>query len=38
MFKAIVLKILVKVGLVAIKNKQPVCPYLARLFMRVKML
>jgi hypothetical protein len=38
MFKAIVLKILVKVALVAVQDKQPIHPYLARLCMRVKML
>jgi hypothetical protein len=38
MFKAVVLKILVKMALMAVQNKQPVHPYLARLYMRVKML
>jgi len=38
MFKAKVLKILVKVALVAVQNKQPIHPNLARLYMRVKVL
>jgi hypothetical protein len=37
-FKAVVLKILVEVALMAVQNKQPVHPYLARLCMRVKVL
>jgi hypothetical protein len=37
-FKAVVLEILVKVALMAVQNKQPVRPYLARLCMRVKVL
>jgi hypothetical protein len=37
-FKAVILKILVKMALIAVQNKQPVCPYLARLRMRVKLL
>ena len=37
-FQVVVLKSLVKVALVAVQNKQPVCPYLTRLYMRVKML
>jgi hypothetical protein len=37
-FKTVVLKILVKVALMAVQNKQPVRLYLARLCMRVKML
>jgi hypothetical protein len=37
-FKAVVLEILVEMALVAIQNKQPVHPHLARLCMRVKML
>jgi hypothetical protein len=37
-FKAVVLKILAKMALMAVQNKQPVCPHLARLCMRVKML
>ena len=37
-FKAVVLKILVEVALMAVQNKQPVRPYLARLCMRVKVL
>ena len=37
-FKAIVLKILVKVALMAVQNEQLVHPYLARLCMRVKVL
>jgi hypothetical protein len=38
MFKAVVLKICVKIALMAVQNKQPVPPYLTRLCMRVKML
>jgi hypothetical protein len=38
MFKAVVLEILVKVALIAVQNKQLVPPYLARLYMRVKVL
>jgi hypothetical protein len=38
MFKAVVLKFLTKVALMAVQNEQPVYPYLARLYMRVKML
>jgi hypothetical protein len=38
LFKAVVLKILVEVALMAVQNKQPVYPYLTRLCMRVKML
>jgi len=37
-FKAVVLKILIKIALIAVQNKQPVPPYLACLCMRVKML
>ena len=37
-FKAVVLKILVKVALIAVQNKQLVHPNLARLCMRVKVL
>jgi hypothetical protein len=37
-FKIVVLEILVEVALVAVQNKQPVCPYLAGLRMRVKVL
>jgi hypothetical protein len=37
-FKAVVLELLVKVALIAVQNKQPVHPYLARPCMRVKML
>jgi hypothetical protein len=37
-FKAVVLEILVKMALIAVQNKQPVYPHLARLYMRVKML
>jgi hypothetical protein len=37
-FKAVVLEILVEMALVAIQNKQPVYPHLARLCMRVTML
>jgi hypothetical protein len=37
-FKAVVLKILVKVALIAVQNKQPVCPYLTSLRMPVKVL
>ena len=36
--KAVVLKILVEVALMAVQNKQPVPPHLARLCMRVKVL
>ena len=36
-FKTVVLKILVEMALMAVQNKQPVRPYLARLCMRVKM-
>ena len=38
MLKAVVLKILVEVALMAVQNEQPVPPYLARLCMRVKVL
>jgi hypothetical protein len=38
MFKAVVLKFLTKVALMAVQNEQPVYPHLARLYMRVKML
>ena len=38
MFKAVVLKILVEVALMAVQNKQLVFPHLARLCMRVKVL
>jgi hypothetical protein len=38
MFKVVVLKILVKVALIAIQNKQLVHSYLVRLYMRVKVL
>jgi hypothetical protein len=37
-FQAVVLKILVEMALMAVQNKQPIHPYLARLCMRVKML
>ena len=37
-FKAVVLELLVKIALIAVQNKQPVRPHLARLCMRVKML
>jgi hypothetical protein len=35
--KAVVLEILVKMALPAVKNKQPICPYLTGLCMPVKM-
>ena len=38
MIKAVVLKILVKMALMAVQNKQLVHPHLARLCMRVKVL
>jgi hypothetical protein len=38
MFKAVVLEILVEMALMAVQNKQPVHPHLARLCMRIKML
>ena len=38
MLKAVVLEILAKVALIAVKNKQLVYPYYARLCMRVKVL
>ena len=38
MFKSVVLEILVEVALVAVQNKQPVQPDLARPCKRVKML
>jgi hypothetical protein len=38
MLKAVVLKILVKVALIAVQNKQLVYFYLTRLCMRVKVL
>jgi hypothetical protein len=37
-FKAVVLEILVKMALMAVQNKQPIHPYLTRLYMRIKML
>ena len=37
-YKAIILKILVKVALMAIKDKQPIRPHLTRLYMLIKML
>jgi hypothetical protein len=37
-FKAVDLEILVEMALVAVQNKQPVCPDLACLCMRIKML
>lgn len=37
-FQAVVFKFLVKVALVAVEYKQPVCPHLTRLCMRVKVL
>jgi hypothetical protein len=38
MFKVVVLEILVKIALIAVQNKQPIYPYLTRLYMRVKIL
>jgi hypothetical protein len=38
LFKAVILEILVKVALIAVQNEQPVHPYLARLYIRVKVL
>jgi hypothetical protein len=38
MFKTVVLKLLVKVALVAVKYKQPVYSYLTRFYMRVEVL
>jgi hypothetical protein len=38
MFKIVVLKILVKIALITVKNKQPVRPYLASLCMPIKVL
>jgi hypothetical protein len=38
MFKAVVLELLVKVALVAVQDKQPVTPHLARLGMLIKVL
>jgi hypothetical protein len=37
-FKTVVLKILVKVALIAVQNKQPILPNLARLYMLVRVL
>jgi hypothetical protein len=37
-FKVVVLKILVKVALIAVQNEQPIPPNLARLCMLVKVL
>jgi hypothetical protein len=37
-FKAVVLKFLVEVALMAVQNEQPVCTHLARLCMLVKVL
>jgi hypothetical protein len=37
-FKAVVLEILVQVALMAVQNEQPLCPYLACLCMRLKVL
>jgi hypothetical protein len=37
-FKAVVLKLLAEVALMAVQNKQPVPPYLTRLCMPVKVL
>jgi hypothetical protein len=36
--KAVVLKFLVKIALIAVQNKQPIPLYLTRLCMRVKVL
>jgi hypothetical protein len=38
MFKVVVLKILVKIALIAVQNKQPIYLYLTRLYIRVKIL
>jgi hypothetical protein len=38
MLKIVVLKLLVKVALVAVQDKQPITPYLARFYMLVKVL
>jgi hypothetical protein len=38
MFNAVALKILVKVALIAVLNKQPILLYVARLYIRVKVL
>jgi hypothetical protein len=38
MFKAVVLKLLAEVALIAVQNEQPVPPYLTRLCMPIKVL
>jgi hypothetical protein len=38
LYEAIILKILVKVALIAIKDKQPIQPYLTRLYILIKVL
>ena len=38
LYEAIILKILVKVALMAIKDKQPIRPHLTRLYILIKVL